>query len=138
MTKISTTENIYELVIDSLKEIGSMDHSMIAKKMVCVGADGSSIMQGQRNGLCAKLQLSASPYMLSIHCMAHRMNLAFEIVSKFSLVSKVEYLVREVHAYFFQSPRRFLEFKFFSNDVTNGKKLLKYVDTRCISLKGPN
>ena len=31
MTKSSTTENIYELVIDSLKEIGSMDHSMIGK-----------------------------------------------------------------------------------------------------------
>ena len=31
MTKISTAENIYELVIDSLKEIGGMDHSMIGK-----------------------------------------------------------------------------------------------------------
>ena len=45
MTKSSTTENIYELVIDSLKEIGGMDHSMIANKLVCVGADGASVMQ---------------------------------------------------------------------------------------------
>ena len=34
MTKSSIGENIYELVIDSLKEIGGMDHSMIAKKLV--------------------------------------------------------------------------------------------------------
>ena len=130
MTKSSTAENIYELVIDSLKKICGMDHSMIAKKLVCVGADGASVMQGQRNVLCARMQLSASSYMLSINCMDHRMHLAFEIVSKFSLVSKVEYLVREVHAYFFQSPKQFLEFKFFSDGVTNGKKLLKDDDTR--------
>ena len=41
MTKSSRSENIYELVIDSLKEIGGMDNSMIEKKLVCVGADGA-------------------------------------------------------------------------------------------------
>lgn len=137
MSKSSTAENIYELVINTLKETGGMDHSMIAKKLVCVGADGASVMQGQRNGLCARLQLSASPYMIGIHCMAHRMNLAFKIVSNFPLVSKVEYLVREVHAYFCRSPKRFSEFKKFADGVTNGNKLLKDVDTRWISLKGP-
>ena len=55
MTKISTAENIYELVIDSLKEIGGMDHSMIAKKLVCVGADGALVMRGEWNGLCTRL-----------------------------------------------------------------------------------
>jgi len=115
-----------------------MDDSMIAKKLVCVGADGASVMEGQRNGLCVRLQLSAAPYMLSIHCMAHRMNLAFKIVSKFPLVSNVEYLVREVHAYFCRSPKRFLEFQKFVEGITDGKKLLKDVDTRWISLKGPS
>ena len=100
MTKRSTTENIYELVIDSLKEIGGMDHSLIAKKLISIGAYGVSLMQGQWNCLCAIMQLLTSPYMLSIHCMAHRMNLAFKIVRKFSLVLKVEYLVCEVCAYF--------------------------------------
>ena len=83
MTKSSKTTNIYEDVIDSLKEIGGMDNSMIAKKLVCVGADGASVMQGKRNELCARRQLSASAYMLSIHCMDHRTNLAFKIVSNF-------------------------------------------------------
>ena len=84
-------------------------------------------MQGQRNGLCARMKLSASLYMLSIHCMAHRMNLAFKIVNKFSLVSNVEYLVCEVHAYFYWSPKRFLEFNFFSfsDGVTKWKKTIK-------------
>ena len=56
-------------------------------------------------GFCVKLQLLASLFMISIHCMAHRMNLAFKIVSKFPLVSKVEELVRETHAYFCHSPK---------------------------------
>ena len=49
MKKSSTARNIYELVIDPLKEIGGTDDLMIAKNLVCVGADGASIMQGQRN-----------------------------------------------------------------------------------------
>ena len=104
MRETSTAENIYELVLNTLKESG-MDHLMIAKKLVCVVADGASVMQGQRNGLCVRLQLSASPYMINIHCMAHRMNLAFKIVSKFPSVSKVEDLVRQTHAYFSRSPK---------------------------------
>ena len=132
----SIAENIYELVINNLKEIGGMDDSMITKKLVCVGADGASVMQGQRNDLCARLQHLVAPYMLSIHCMAHRMNLAFKIVRKFPSVSNVKYLVRDVHAYFCRSPKRFLEFQNCAEGVTDGKKLLKYVDTRWISLKG--
>jgi hypothetical protein len=78
---------------------------MITKKLRCVGEDGASVMQGQRNGLYVILQLFASPYMLSIHCMAHMMNLAFKIVSKFPSVSKVEDIVREAYAYFCRSPK---------------------------------
>ena len=63
--------------------------------------------------------------MISIHCMAHRMNLAFKIVSNFPLVSKVEELVREPHAYFCRSPKRFIEFQQFANDITDGKKTIK-------------
>ena len=66
---------------------------------------GAPIMQGQRNGLCVKIKLLASPFMISIHCMVHRMDLAFKIVSKFPVVSKVEELVCETHAYFCHSPK---------------------------------
>ena len=138
MKKSSTTRNIYELVIKTLKEIGGMDDLMIAKRLVCVGADGASIMQGKRNVLCVKLKLLASLFMISILCMAHRMNLAFKIVIKFPLVSKVEELVRETHAYFCRSPKQFIEFQQFANGITDGKKLLKDVDTRWISLNGPS
>ena len=89
MKKSSTTGNIYELVINTLKEISGMDDLMIAKRLVCVGEDGASIMQGKMNCLCVKLKLLASLIMISIHCMAHGMNLTFIIVIKFPRGLKV-------------------------------------------------
>ena len=133
----STAENLYLEVKKALNEIAGMDDLTIAKKLVCVGADGAAVMQGQRTGLCARLQTSIAPYMLGIHCMAHRMNLAYKIVSTFPTVSKVEDLIRELHSYFCRSPKRFAEFKIFSEGVTAGNKILKDVETRWISLHGP-
>ena len=69
--------------------------------------------------------------------MSHKMNLGFKIASKFPLVSKVEELVHETHAYFCSSPKRFTKFQQFADGITYGKKLLKDVGTRWISLKGP-
>ena len=69
----------------------------IAKKLVCVGADGASVMQGHRGGLCTKIQSSCAPYVTPIHCMAHRMNLAFGVVSKHAPVQKIEVLIKEIY-----------------------------------------
>lgn len=133
----ANAENIFELVTKSMKDSLGMTSMEIAKKLVCLGADGASVMQGQRNGLCVRLQTSIAPYMLGIHCMAHRTNLAFKIVSDFEEVSKVETLVKDLYSYFSKSPKRSLEFCQFQEGLTNGKKLLKDVDTQWISLYGP-
>ncbi|KAH7415371.1 hypothetical protein KP509_14G039800 [Ceratopteris richardii] len=47
--------------------------------------------------------------MSGIHCMSHRTNLAFKIVSKFVLVQKVEDLVHQAYAFFSKSPKRIRE-----------------------------
>ena len=96
----ATTKTLFQLVKSNLIEYGAMDELTIAKKLVCVGADGASAMQGQRKGLCTKMQASCSPYVVGIHYMAHRMNLVFRVVKKFPSVNKVEDLVRELYAYF--------------------------------------
>ena len=59
--------------------------------------------------------------MINIHCMAHRMNLAFKIVSKFPPVSKIEEIVHETHAYFCCSPKQFTKFQQFENGIIDGK-----------------
>lgn len=77
----------------------------IAKKLVCVGADGASVMQGHKGGLCKKIKDDLAPYVIPIHYMAHRMNLAFGIVSNFGCVSNVESLIKEIYQYFCRSPK---------------------------------
>lgn len=137
MRENSNSENLCELVINFLKEISDMDDVAIASKLLCVGVDGESIMQGHHNGLCVRLQKYHFPYMIFIHFMAHIMNLAYIIVGKFKLIAKFEDLVPEVHAYFYRSPRRFIEFQIFVEGLNNGHKMLKYVHTRWISLYQP-
>ena len=59
--------------------------------------------------------------MINIHCMSHMMNLAFKILSKFPLVSKVEELVCESYAYFCRSPKQITGFQQFVDSITDGK-----------------
>lgn len=82
-----------------------MDHLMIAEKLVFVGPEGASIMKRKWNNIYVRPKLLTSPYMLNINCIAHMMNLAFKIVSKFPSISKVEDLVHETHGYFSRSPK---------------------------------
>ena len=85
---------LYELLKTTLVECGGLDNMEISKILVCVGADGASVMQGHKGGLCKKIKNDLAPYTIPIHCMAHQMNLAFVIVSNFGCVSKVESLIK--------------------------------------------
>ena len=98
-------ENLYELLKTTLIESGGLDSMEIAKKLVCVGADGASIMQGHKGGLCKRIKNDLAPYTIPIHCMAHQINLAFGIVSDFGCVSKVESLIKEIYQYFCRSQK---------------------------------
>ena len=64
-------EKLYELLKTTLIEFGGLDSMEIAKKLVCVGADGASVMQGHKGGLCKMIKNDLAPYAIPIHCMAH-------------------------------------------------------------------
>lgn len=98
---------MYELAKKSLNEIPNMDDFTITKKLVCVGEDGAAMMQGHRNNLCEKLQMSIAPYMVLIHWMAHRLNLPRKIVHGHEEVVRVDELIHELYAYFYRSPKFF-------------------------------
>ena len=107
-----------------------MDSIDIAKSLVCFGADGASVMQGHKGGLCKKIKNDLAPYAIPIHCMAHRMNLTFGIVNDFGCVRKVETLIKDIYQYFFQSSKQVWELKHFTQGLSDGRKLLKDNDTR--------
>ena len=58
----------------------------ISHKLVCAGENGASVMQVNMNGLVKKLKCFFAPYIVVIHCMAHRMNPPFEIVRNYSQI----------------------------------------------------
>jgi len=111
MKEACNSENLFNLVVNSLKEVANLDDMEIARKLICVGADGASVMQGNKNELCIRLQTSVAPYMILIHCMAHKLNLAYKIVITHTCVAKVEELINEVYAYFSKSSKRNVEFQ---------------------------
>ena len=65
------TENLYELLNTTLIESGGLDSMEISKKLVCVGADAASVMQGHKGSLYKKIKNDLVPYAILIHCMAH-------------------------------------------------------------------
>jgi hypothetical protein len=53
----------------------------VAKKMLCFGTDGAATLQGLRLGVTTQIQRDYTPYNIGVHCMAHRCNLAFKMLS---------------------------------------------------------
>ena len=45
-------------------------------KLLYFGADGTSVFQGNRNGITIQLVRKFAPFLLGIHCCGHRLNLA--------------------------------------------------------------
>lgn len=110
MKEVCNSENLFNLVVNSFKENINLNDVEIMRKLICVGADGASVMQGNRNGLYIHLQTSVASYMIPIHYMAHRLNLAYKIVSTHTCVAKVEELIDEVYAYFSKISKKNEEF----------------------------
>ena len=61
MKESVSAEKLYNIVMNTLCDISGLDGVNIAKMLVCFGADGASVMQGNRNGLSTQLHASATP-----------------------------------------------------------------------------
>ena len=75
----ANAENVTTLIETTLKEYGGFTDANVYKKLVGFGADGASVNMGCHNGIGARLQRN-QPLLTSVHCMAHRLELAFKKV----------------------------------------------------------
>jgi hypothetical protein len=87
---------------------------------MCLGANGASTFQGIRFGVTTLMETKQTPYLIGIHCMAHRMNLPVQSLSTMPMVSKLENLLQALYGYFSTSPKHHFEFT----------KLAKIVETK--------
>jgi hypothetical protein len=122
----------------SLSWHGGLVDNVLAERLVCFGVDGMSVFQGCRCGVTQQLKDQEAPFMLGIHCMAHRTNLAVEPLSNLPVVSKLETLCQAIYSYFNMSSKKHLEFqKLVDIAEIEGLRMLWNVKTRWISLLEP-
>jgi hypothetical protein len=70
------------------------------KNILGFGSDGASVMVGKTKGLAAKMK-EESPHCVSIHCMAHRLNLATSQASEnVPYMQEFEKLLSDLYYYF--------------------------------------
>ncbi len=133
-----SAENITKIIVGALSKQGGLTPQQIRDRFMAFGADGASILQGKRNGVTNKLQVSHAPHMQGMHCVAHRSNLAVQCLSDLEMVSRIETLLAALHMYFSKSPKRHLELQKLADLLeTKGRKILQNVKTRWISMLSP-
>ncbi|XP_070550279.1 zinc finger protein 862-like [Ptychodera flava] len=94
------SEAIYGTVINCLLAKG-LDPNVIA-----LATDGASVMVGTKTGVAAKFKENMNPYMLSNHCLAHRLALASgNAADNVKYLLKFQEIVNAVFKFFHYSPK---------------------------------
>jgi hypothetical protein len=131
-------ENLARIITDSLIREAGLNRREIAEKMISFGSDGASVFQGNKGGVTKRLTENVAPFMVGHHCVAHRVQLAAGKLSSVPMVEKVEVLCNSLYSYFAKSPKRFLAYLKFAEELgTNGNKVLRNVKPRWLSLLDP-
>lgn len=125
-----SADSIATRVVAVLSVVGGLSEAAIASKLVCVATDGASVMTGIHNGVTTQLQRWA-PFLVPIHCMAHRTNLAAAALEQAPMVQEVVQLLRSLHKFFARSPKRSAHLQAAARRAgTKGLRMLKDVETR--------
>jgi len=106
----NTSNNLTIIIVCFLINLGGLSVVDVTNMVVCFGANGVTVFQGLKT--CVTFQLimnKHSPFIVGIHCMAHRWNLVVQIFSSLSLVVKIEALLSTTYTYYNQSPKRHFE-----------------------------
>ena len=76
---LALKRTITQSIETTLKRHGGFTDANLYQKMIGFGADGASVNMGCHNGIGARLKRK-QPLLTSVHCMAHRLELAFKQV----------------------------------------------------------
>ena len=75
-------ENITNAICNAVEQLGDGMTDIVKGKLVAFGSDGAAVMTGVHNGVVARVRRQLQPLMIGIHCLAHRLELAFKNVTK--------------------------------------------------------
>lgn len=95
-------ENITKAIKDVMDKVSQQWDWDV--KLVAVATDGAAVMVGARTGVVQRLRRDR-PYIVGVHCMAHRLELSFkDSVKNIVLFKKVEELLTGLYCFYHVSP----------------------------------
>jgi hypothetical protein len=106
ITESPTAEHLTAVVTNILKGVVKLPDDQLATRLIGIATDGAAVMVGQRNGLTVSLRRTIAPWMVSIHCAAHRLNLSAGVLKRDGLVSSITAVLEAANSHFCKSPQR--------------------------------
>jgi len=93
-------DNIILLITNFLMTQKGLHEEDFISKLVYFGVDGVNTFQGFRSKITVQIQQQYVPFVTSVHCMAHHINLVVQTFSHLPLVLHIEALLHCLYVYF--------------------------------------
>ncbi|KAG2433625.1 hypothetical protein HYH02_012554 [Chlamydomonas schloesseri] len=136
LTEAPDAKYLARVLLSTLRARLGLSARDLARMVVGIGADGAGVMAGEHSGVLRRMTDGATPYAITIWCMAHRGNLAAKKLSGTPVVAKIESLVAAAHSFHSTSAKRQAAFAQYAEAAgTKGNQLKEAGDTRWLSLQ---
>lgn len=102
LTEGTDADSIYTSLIESFHQAG-LDDDFLRRNLISIATDGASVLTGKTNGVIARLKREF-PKVQSIHCLAHRLELAVhDSLKAVSGCSHFEIFISKLYTVYHQS-----------------------------------
>jgi hypothetical protein len=124
-------DNLKHILVDAMVLFGDLNQDNIASKLIIFRANGVNVFQGVRIGVAIQLKNQNAPFMISVHCTSHCINLAVKLFPSLALWEKLKMCYRTfLYTYFSRNPKRTQEFIELANIMEIGNQwILKNIKT---------
>jgi hypothetical protein len=86
----ATFDNLKCILVDAMVHFGDLNKDNIASKLVTFVVNEVNVFQGVKTGVTVWIKNQNAPFMIGVHYMSHCINLVVQMLSKFSIVRKIE------------------------------------------------
>jgi hypothetical protein len=101
----SNFNNLIEVIMVALLKGGELTRGDVTKKLLCFGANVVSIFQQGKTRVIKQIKETWAPFLMGVHCVAHRTNLAVHYLSKLTFIACIEAFMVNMYNYFNHSPK---------------------------------
>ena len=99
------SEEVYKSINQKCEEC----HLDLSNRLVCVAADGASVNFGRVKGILTKFQQNVAPWMIKMHCVAHRLELSLKDAFKDTYFTQVRYLMEKNTIHCYSKGKRYMQ-----------------------------